>query len=391
MKNQDCQLHTQRKNSQSLSSVSSSTPVAGIFESRPFIVQQKQQENSQQPNLKASLMGAERYGHHLARMKPAGLFTGTQQSMGQATGANFSGASVHTEVQSDQWNQSMQAKAFRRGQDVFFRQGELNGESRGGQELLADEKTQVVQHKGAVLQCTKDKLADDAPDEYKKVASSSGNLGHKRQKTAFGYVNAKKNNRLQGPHTVAHITTSSALAIGEKKGYDTLKLLGTKVAPRPRVANKILKAEVQSGGRLTDTREQRTKYLRKYQDLYSIANNPQVNKDKRVKAMKELIELSPTGTYGLDTGVVTPANMAGKGERRTGAVRDLLEGKSMKKGNPIPLGVTTFDGGTSSTNTVHGRAANDRFRQISQYAAGEPLSPADSIGSETDSVVSNLQ
>ncbi|MEA5626573.1 GH-E family nuclease [Nostoc sp. UHCC 0251] len=80
MKNQDYRLHSQRKNNQSLSSVSSSTPVSGIFESRPFIVQQKQQGSSQQPDLKASLMGAERYGHHLARIQSAGLSTTLEQT-----------------------------------------------------------------------------------------------------------------------------------------------------------------------------------------------------------------------------------------------------------------------------------------------------------------------
>ncbi|MBD2212731.1 hypothetical protein H6G27_23055 [Nostoc linckia FACHB-104] len=86
MKNQDYRLHTQRKNNQSLSSVASSTPVPGIFESRPFVVQQKQQRSSQQSDLKASLMGAERYGHHLARIKAAGMSTGTQTQAKQTSG-----------------------------------------------------------------------------------------------------------------------------------------------------------------------------------------------------------------------------------------------------------------------------------------------------------------
>ena len=79
------------------------------------------------------------------------LDTGLQQSMGQAMGADFSGVRVHTDSQSDQLNQSIQARAFTTGQDVFFRQGEYNPGSRGGQELIAHELTHVVQQNGRTV------------------------------------------------------------------------------------------------------------------------------------------------------------------------------------------------------------------------------------------------
>jgi hypothetical protein len=78
------------------------------------------------------------------------LEAGLQRSMGQAMGADFSGVRVHTDAQSDQLNQSIQAKALTTGQDVFFRQGEYNPGSRGGQELIAHELTHVVQQTGMV-------------------------------------------------------------------------------------------------------------------------------------------------------------------------------------------------------------------------------------------------
>ncbi len=80
------------------------------------------------------------------------LDAGLQRSMGQAMGADFSGVRVHTDAQSDQLNQSIQAKAFTTGQDVFFRQGEYNPASRGGQELIAHELTHVVQQNGGAMQ-----------------------------------------------------------------------------------------------------------------------------------------------------------------------------------------------------------------------------------------------
>ena len=60
------------------------------------------------------------------------LDAGLQQSMGQAMGADFSQVRVHTGTQADALNQSIQAKAFTTGQDVFFRQGEYQPGSRVG-------------------------------------------------------------------------------------------------------------------------------------------------------------------------------------------------------------------------------------------------------------------
>ena len=67
-------------------------------------------------------------------------------------GADFSGVRVHTNTASHQLNQSIQAKAFTTGQDVFFRQGAYDPGSRGGQELIAHELTHVVQQNGSMAQ-----------------------------------------------------------------------------------------------------------------------------------------------------------------------------------------------------------------------------------------------
>jgi len=75
-----------------------------------------------------------------------------QQSMGQAMKVDFSGVRVHTDAKSDQLNQSIQARAFTTGQDVFFRQGEYQPGSRSGQELIAHELTHVVQQGGNQIQ-----------------------------------------------------------------------------------------------------------------------------------------------------------------------------------------------------------------------------------------------
>ncbi len=77
------------------------------------------------------------------------LDKGLQSSMGAAMNADFSGVRVHTDSNADQLNQSIQAKAFTTGQDLFFKKGEYNPGSRDGQELIAHELTHVVQQNKA--------------------------------------------------------------------------------------------------------------------------------------------------------------------------------------------------------------------------------------------------
>ncbi|MEH2229031.1 MAG: DUF4157 domain-containing protein [Nostoc sp.] len=74
-----------------------------------------------------------------------------RQPMEQAFGTDFSAVKIHTDNRSDQLNQSIQARAFTTGQDIFFRQGEYAPESHGGKELLAHELTHVVQQNGSAL------------------------------------------------------------------------------------------------------------------------------------------------------------------------------------------------------------------------------------------------
>lgn len=99
-----------------------------------------------------------------------------QQSMGQAMKVDFSGVRVHTDAKSDQLNQSIQARAFTTGQDVFFRQGEYQPGSRSGQELIAHELTHVVQQNGAL--------------QYPKVLSREI---IQRDPTKNGYITVEKN------------------------------------------------------------------------------------------------------------------------------------------------------------------------------------------------------
>ncbi len=100
-----------------------------------------------------------------------------QEQMGAAMGADFSGVRVHTNAQADQLNQSIQAKAFTTGADVFFRQGAYEPGSRGGQELIAHELTHVVQQNAAQPQSVhRPNQTDARPDLYSRLPSLQTSL-----------------------------------------------------------------------------------------------------------------------------------------------------------------------------------------------------------------------
>ena len=72
-----------------------------------------------------------------------------RQMFESSMGHDFSGVNVHADSESDSLNKQLGARAFTTGSDIFFRQGEYNPASSGGQELLAHELTHVVQQGGA--------------------------------------------------------------------------------------------------------------------------------------------------------------------------------------------------------------------------------------------------
>jgi hypothetical protein len=97
------------------------------------------------PNLETSIQGARGSGQPLDE--------NIRQPMEKAFGGvDFSQVKVHNDTQSDQLNKSIHARAFTTGTDVFFRGGEYNPGSRGGQELIAHELTHVVQQNEGVVQ-----------------------------------------------------------------------------------------------------------------------------------------------------------------------------------------------------------------------------------------------
>lgn len=84
-----------------------------------------------------------------ARGGGSALPTATAQRMGDAMGADFSDVRVHTDSQSSALNQTLNARAFTTGSDIFFQKGEYQPGTSGGDKLLAHELTHVVQQAGS--------------------------------------------------------------------------------------------------------------------------------------------------------------------------------------------------------------------------------------------------
>lgn len=71
-----------------------------------------------------------------------------QAKMESAFNADFSKVNIHNDAESTKLNASLGAEAFATGNDVFFREGRYNPDSRQGQELLGHELTHVIQQRG---------------------------------------------------------------------------------------------------------------------------------------------------------------------------------------------------------------------------------------------------
>lgn len=79
----------------------------------------------------------------------SGLDAGIAGRVGSALGDNLADVRVHTDDTADALANSVSAKAFTTGSDVYFAKGEYNPGSSEGDHLLAHELSHVVQQRGA--------------------------------------------------------------------------------------------------------------------------------------------------------------------------------------------------------------------------------------------------
>jgi hypothetical protein len=95
------------------------------------------------------------------------LDDGTRSTMEGALGASFEGVRVHSDAESAQLNQSISAKAFTTGSDIFLGQGA----SAGDHDLMAHELTHVVQQRD--MSASGPLTVGPAGDSYEQQADAA--------------------------------------------------------------------------------------------------------------------------------------------------------------------------------------------------------------------------
>ena len=88
---------------------------------------------------------------------------GLMGSMEQSLGASFSGVRLHTDAGADRASRQISARAFTRGQDIYFRGGEYSPDTREGQHLIAHELAHVAAGDGGIHR---------APDQHTTPTST---------------------------------------------------------------------------------------------------------------------------------------------------------------------------------------------------------------------------
>ena len=97
----------------------------------------------------------------------APLHENVRADMEARFGADFSNVRVHADAEAGQLNQSIKARAFTHGADVYFTYGQYDPGSTNGKRLLAHELTHVIQQTGRGVRA----LAAGVPGERKRESS----------------------------------------------------------------------------------------------------------------------------------------------------------------------------------------------------------------------------
>ncbi len=130
-------------------------PLEGAIQRKCAACEEEEESLQSKPLLRKAESGggfeaSPKLAGQLAQSKGGGgsLPEATQGRMGRASGADFSGVRVHTGGQAGAMSQSIQARAFTHGSDIYFNEGQYQPETSSGGHLLAHELAHVVQQGG---------------------------------------------------------------------------------------------------------------------------------------------------------------------------------------------------------------------------------------------------
>lgn len=126
-------------------------------------IQQKKSEGGKQENIEAQLDSKVGTGQKLA--------TNDQKEMESGFGTDLSNVRVHNDAASHNMSESIGAKAFTTGSDIFFGKGEYNTQSNKGKHLLAHEITHTLQQ-GKSNKAIQKAETDTATEGSQKIGDS---------------------------------------------------------------------------------------------------------------------------------------------------------------------------------------------------------------------------
>ena len=93
-------------------------------------------------------------------------------SMEQSLGASFAGVRLHTDAGADRASRQLSARAFTRGQDVYFRDGAYSPDTREGQHLIAHELAHVAAGDTGIHRAEDSDTAQPDPKKERGTRSS---------------------------------------------------------------------------------------------------------------------------------------------------------------------------------------------------------------------------
>ena len=117
--------------------------------------EEEEEEEYMQPKMNGGQQVSNNFNTQLSTKSGTGksLSSHTAQKMGRAIGADFSNVTVHTDKEAAEMSQTINARAFTHGNDIYFNQNQYDPHSKEGQRLLAHELTHTVQQ-GSIMRKT---------------------------------------------------------------------------------------------------------------------------------------------------------------------------------------------------------------------------------------------
>ena len=253
---------------------------------------------------------------------PAGL----QGQMEQAMGADFSQVRVHTGAGAARASKQISARAFTRGKDLYFNQGNYDPHSQEGQHLIAHELAHVAAGDGGIH---RDPTGNQGNQENQGNQSSQGNQGsqgnqqgnqpspeEERRNQAFqemkdattqGTATFQRANR-----TITEVGTFQSIAVAAKarglntgnlnqKKTDLAALKGTIAEKSTQVQQKIEAFNTAQSSLGEQSEEQKT----------AVQQAQQV-KDQLGKANSDLDQAAQALDFGLEQSKMKDQNQQGK-------------------------------------------------------------------------------